>query len=83
MDNVKINLSILLPGRGLESAGNSAKQVINISNIAYNAMLEDCPQSMKPFIFSKLSKKKKIEAHLKEIATTLGGTIADFKIFED
>lgn len=83
MDNIKINLTILLPGRSLWSAGNSAKQVINISNTAYNAMLEECPSSMKNFIFSKLSKKKKIEAHLNDIATTLNGKVADFKIFED
>ena len=61
-----------------------AIQNINISKEAYIYMTgKECPSFMKPKDWSRMSKVKKLEAHLNEIAESRGGTVLHYHIFED
>ena len=61
-----------------------AVQHINISREAYYYMIgKDCPSFMKPKDWSRMSKVKRLEAHLQEIAESRGGTVLHYHIFED
>lgn len=61
-----------------------AVQNINISKDAYNYMVSnECPSFMTPKDWSRMSKVKKLEAHLNEIAESRGGKVLHYHIFED
>ena len=61
-----------------------AIQNINISKDAYNYMVsKECPSFMTPKDWSRMSKVKKLEAHLNEIAESRGGKVLHYHIFED
>jgi hypothetical protein len=61
-----------------------AIQNINISKDAYNYMIsKECPSFMSPKDWSRMSKVKKLEAHLNEIAESRGGVVLHYHIFED
>lgn len=61
-----------------------AIQNINISKEAYIYMTgKECPSFMKPKDWSRMSKVKKLEAYLNEIAESRGGTVLHYHIFED
>ena len=61
-----------------------AIQNINISKEAYIYMTgKECPSFMKPKDWSRMSKVKKLKAHLNEIAESRGGTVLHYHIFED
>ena len=62
----------------------SAVQHINISREAYYYMIsKDCPSFIKPKDWSRMSKVKRLEAHLNDIAESRGGTMLHYHIFED
>ena len=61
-----------------------AIQNINISKDAYDYMTsKECPSFMSPKDWGRMSKVKKLEAHLNEIAESRGGTVLHYHIFED
>ena len=61
-----------------------AVQNINISKDAYNYMTsKECPSFMTPKDWNRMSKIKRLEAHLAEIAESRGGTVMHYHIFED
>ena len=61
-----------------------AAQHLNISKDAYLYMTgKECPSFMSPKDWSRMSKVKKLEAHLKEIAESRGGVVLHYHIFED
>lgn len=61
-----------------------AIQNINICKEAYLYMIgKECPSFMSPKDWSRMSKVKRLEAHLKEIAESRGGTVLHYHIFED
>ena len=61
-----------------------AVQHLNISKEAYNYMVgKECPSFMHPKDWNRMSKVKKLEAHLKELAESRGGTVLHYHIFED
>ena len=61
-----------------------AIQNINISKDAYIYMTsKECPSFMSPKDWSRMSKVKKLEAHLNEIAESRGGKVLHYHIFED
>lgn len=97
MIDIKVNLTITLPGRvrvseveHLKKAQNQvfktkdAKQVIKLSREAYNFMISSyCPENFKSKNWSQMSKKTRLETHLKEIAEALGGKMLSYQIFDD
>ena len=60
-----------------------AVQHINISRESYYYMIKECPSFIKPKDWARMSKVKKLEAHLQEIAESRGGTVLHYHIFED
>jgi hypothetical protein len=61
-----------------------AIQNIKISKDAYNYMnSKECPSFSTPKDWSRMSKVKKLEAHLNEIAESRGGKVLHYHIFED
>ena len=61
-----------------------AIQNINISKDAYIYMTgKECPSFITPKDWSRMSKVKKLEAHLNEIAESRGGKVLHYHIFED
>ena len=61
-----------------------AVQNINICKEAYLYMIgKECPSFISPKDWSRMSKVKKLEAHLNEIAESRGGTVLHYHIFED
>lgn len=61
-----------------------ATQSINLSKDAYDYMVsKECPEWSKVSIWNQMSKKAKLEAHLKRIAEHLGGKLESYQIFED
>lgn len=61
-----------------------AIQSLNISKEAYLYMTgKECPSFMKPKDWSRMSKTKRLEAHLEEIAESRGGVVLHYHIFED
>ena len=85
---IKINLTILLPGRRLVSKGNavlkSAYQNIKISKEAYLYFIgEDKPYGYKGSSWKASKKSQRLQWHLKEIAESLGGKIGEYTILPD
>lgn len=71
-----------------------AKQVINMSTMAYEAMTsaDDCPAwfrvpDLKPFQLSKawkkLSPEERLDLHMHRIAENFQGTVLTYQVFED
>jgi hypothetical protein len=61
-----------------------ATQCININEESYNYMVSsNCPAFMKPKEWGQLSKKKRLEAHLNDIAEGLGGIVASYNVYDD
>ena len=60
-----------------------AVQNINISKESYMYMIKECPSFIKPKDWARMGKIKKLEAHLKDIAEAVGGTLLHYHIFED
>lgn len=70
-----------------------AVQSINISKEAYEYMTAkdkrkdkdgvNCPSFSTPQKWFPLSRKERLEAHLKEIATSRGGVLMNYCVFED
>lgn len=61
-----------------------AVQNINISKDAYIYMTgKECPSFIRPKDWSRMSKVKRLEAHLNEIAESRGGTVMHYHVFED
>lgn len=93
MAETKIRLTIILPGRvpvsSVESDKNSkpkyknAKQVINITKEAYINFVGECPAFVKPFIWSKMSRKEKLEAHFNNIKENFQGLSYYYEILQD
>lgn len=97
MIDIKVNLTITLPGRVKISEvevskklkdkvfkTKDAKQVIKLSREAYNFMTSNyCPENFKSKNWSQMGKKARLETHLKEIAEALGGKMLSYQIFEN
>lgn len=101
MIDIKVNLTITLPGRVMISEveylkkthkkrvfktgkTKDAKQVIKLSKEAYNFMTSNYyPVNFKSKNWYQMSKKARLETHLKEIAEALGGKMQSYQIFED
>lgn len=61
-----------------------ATQSINLSKDAYDYMVsKECPEWSKVSIWNQMSKKLRLEQHLKRIAEHLGGKLESYQIFED
>lgn len=61
-----------------------ATQTLNISEVAYKYMVsKECPYFMKPREWAPMSKKMRLEAHLNNIAESLGGKVLDYHVFDD
>jgi hypothetical protein len=112
MNNIKINLSIILPGSVLLSEqecsknpkfdvisvkdtdnkgsfdvairkSKEAKQVIHLTQEAYDEFTSTkAPYGMKQFLWSKFSKKEKVNWHCKQICEALGGISYLFEILD-
>lgn len=119
MKDIKVNLSISIPGRIMYSEeeaeampnnkgyeltkvtlnGKKGKrdilnvlsrgckpvtQSININRDAYDYMCSDTPaKNIKPNIWKKMKREKRLIAHLEELCESLGGTSFTYKIFDD
>lgn len=94
MDNIKISLTIVLPGSTIVTSvsGNEAKaikpaeQVINMSEEAYKYFTSqerpyNYPQQKVNWKF--LSKMQRVKWHLEETAKYFGGEVKSFQILED
>jgi len=119
MDNVKLSLTIILPGRVIMTKKDArkdiknnynyesvnvewkengkkkhemlniktrkcynVKQVINMTNEAYYAMLTEAPVDFKGK-WKAIPKIEKIKMHCKDICNELGGTSFTFSIIDD
>lgn len=61
-----------------------ATQTINLNKDAYNYMTSnECPEWHKRSLWMQLSKRQKLEEHLKRIAKNFNGTIKTYQVFED
>lgn len=61
-----------------------AVQNINICKEAYLYMIgKECPSFISPKDWSRMSKVKRLEAHLNEIAESRNGAVLHYHIFED
>lgn len=62
-----------------------ASQHINMTEEAYKYMTSnnECPYWSKPKVWNNMSKKERLEAHLKRIVEHLGGTSYTYQVFED
>lgn len=61
-----------------------AVQHLNISKDAYLYMVgKECPSFISPKDWSRMSKVKRLEAHLNEIAESRNGVVLHYHIFED
>ena len=61
-----------------------AVQNINICKEAYLYMIgKECPSFISPKDWSRMSKVKRLEAHLNEIAESRNGVVLHYHIFED
>lgn len=127
MNEIKLNLNIILPGRTLLSAKEcaenpkesfekqvirvesakpdkkkkkliktveyldihvrkcrTASQSINMTKEAYDYMVsKECPYFAKPKDWVRMSKVKRLEAHLEETCKALGGISYTYQVFED
>lgn len=112
MNNVKINLTVVLPGANMKSEeeckrdddyigfsvelpkkrvihtllrnSRTAKQVLHISQEAYEYMVgQDCPPNTDNKRWRTMSKKQKIDIHMKQICEHLGGLSYSYVILDD
>lgn len=62
-----------------------ATQTINIHKEAYDYMTDanECPSWVKPFVWKKMNKTKRLESHLQRTAEHLGGTSYTYRVYED
>lgn len=62
-----------------------ARQSVNITNEAYIHYVDksECPSFVKTPVWSKMSKRERLESHLNEIAISRGGRILTYCIHED
>lgn len=61
-----------------------ATQKINLGRDAYEYFISnECPYWCKPKVWSNLSKKQRLLAHLEGIAESLNGKLESYHIFED
>lgn len=62
----------------------TASQSINMTKEAYDYMTgKECPAFAKPKDWTRMSKIKRLEAHLEETCKTLGGISYTYQVFED
>lgn len=62
----------------------TASQSINMTHQAYKYMIgKECPYFMKPKDWARMSKVKRLEAHLEETCKALGGISYTYQVFED
>ena len=62
----------------------TASQSINMTHQAYKYMTgKDCPYFVKPKDWARMSKTKRLEAHLEETCKALGGISYTYQVFED
>lgn len=97
MSEIKLNLSIEIPGRTMFRENEClkkierhlkcipARQTVNISKEAYTYMVGDnsAPSHITHKAWIGMSKKERLQTHLKMIADDLGGTSYTYKVFED
>lgn len=108
MDDIKINVTISLPGRQLYNVESEdttspnihkykgevikyftrksvpASQNINMTKEAYNYMTSsNCPHWEKPKEWKNMSKKDRLESHMRRTALDLGGTLIEYTVFND
>jgi hypothetical protein len=76
--NSRQNLIIVVRGN------KPATQCLNINEQSYNYMVsKECPYFSKPKEWATLSKKKRLEAHLADIAESLGGKVSSYNVYDD
>ena len=56
------------------------KQVIKISDVAYKAMVTECPSDVKKGKWTEMSKEQRLNYHFNLISLDLKGTSFDFEI---
>lgn len=79
-DNGKNKEHLMIIMRGCKPA----TQCLNINEQSYNYMIStNCPYFSKPKEWAQLSKKKRLEAHLADIAEGLGGKVASYNVYDD
>lgn len=62
----------------------TASQSINMTKQAYDYMTsKECPYFAKPKDWARMSKVKRLEAHLEETCKALGGISYTYQVFED
>jgi hypothetical protein len=62
----------------------TASQSINMTKQAYEYMIsKECPYFSKPKDWARMSKIKRLEAHLEETCKALGGISYTYQVFED
>lgn len=63
----------------------SCSQSINMGKEAYDYMTsrDGCPPNVKSFIWAKMNKKSRLEAHLDLVCKALKGTSYTYKVFDD
>ena len=62
----------------------TASQSINMTKQAYDYMTsKECPYFSKPKDWARMSKVKRLEAHLEETCKALGGISFTYQVFED
>lgn len=85
---IKINLTVLLPGRRTAGEGTAASktayQNIHINKEAYLYFIgEDKPYGYKGSSWKASKKSQRLQWHLKEIAESLGGKVGEYTILPD
>ena len=79
-DGKKDAKTITVKTRKCKPAGQS----LNLSMDAYEYMIgKEAPYFVKPRDWERLTKKQRLEAHLKRICEGLGGTSYTYQVFED
>lgn len=62
-----------------------ASQSINMSKEAYDYMTsgDGCPPNIKSFVWFKMNKRQRLEAHLDLVCKALNGTSYTYKVFDE
>ena len=81
MDNIKVSVSILLPG---SSDSKPAKQVINMSEQAYDYMVGKVkPAQYKGEVgWGNMTVNQRVKYHAMQIADSLGGQLDSFEVLQ-
>lgn len=63
----------------------SCSQSINMSKEAYDYMVskDSCLSNIKPYVWNKMNKTQRLEAHLDLVCKALKGTSYTYKVFDD